>query len=101
MKIELDKTVKEKVLWIIQRYQPVLQYDISVPLEINTRMVRRYVRQLKEEGNLIKGTDKGYIMAKDPKEFDEQEIKLKRSLKLLRDMKRRYEAKKNKSLFEK
>ena len=103
MKIELNTTAntRKEILSIIQKYQPVNQRIISSMLGISPRNVRLYVRQLKEEGNLIKGTDYGYIIAKNPSEFDVEKAEYLRSLKLLRTMERRYNDKKNKNLFEK
>lgn len=103
MKIELNTTAKamECILITIIVSQPIKQKVIASRYDITTRTVRKYVHQLREQGYLVKGTNKGYVIAEDPKEFDEEIAKLNRRRKSFTTMKRRYYQKTNKNLFEK
>lgn len=105
MEIELDtqteSTLKRDILEAIDYYGNITQKSLAAIYGIPQRHIRAIVQELKSEGNLIKGDDNGYHIATSLEEFESEIAEHFRSLRLIRDMKRRYLEKRELNLFEK
>ena len=60
MKIELSTTAntRKAILMTIFVNQPVKQKELASMYNVTTRTVREYAHQLREQGYLVKGTNK-------------------------------------------
>ena len=56
---------KSLVLHLINKYEPITQKDIANMAEVEDRTVRRLVKDLRLDGELIASGNEGYWVAKD------------------------------------